>query len=147
MVYKEDQTRDYFSISEIKEPPFISQQEFADKYDPNPPVNLIIDKFYFLKAFGSSFLYFLLFFFNFILLVTNVVYLFYIFINFITFPFAKALFDWMGVYKIRQRIGNEPFPKNHYDVLRMIFDALIYHLSIFIMPFSLLFLLLSIHCY
>src|SRR5690625_6836895 len=73
-----------------------------------------IDKFYFLKTFGSSFLYFLIFFFYYLLLVKNVFYFYYIIVNFITFPFAKALFDWMGVYKIRQRIDNEPFPDYHY---------------------------------
>src|SRR5699024_725153 len=138
MDWKEDETSNSFSLSKLKNPSFLSQQEFVDKYDYNPPVKLSIDKFYFLKTFGSSFLYFLIFFFYYLLLVKNVFYFYYIIVNFITFPFAKALFDWMGVYKIRQRIDNEPFPDYYYVMLKMIFDAFIYHFSIFIMPFSLL---------
>src|SRR5690625_7595749 len=98
-----------------------------------------IDKFYFLKTFGSSFLYFLIFFFYYLLLVKNVFYFYYIIVNFITFPFAKALLDWMGVYKIRQRIDNEPFPDYHSVVLNIIFDEFIYYFCIFLILFRFLF--------
>src|SRR5690625_8029155 len=56
MDWKEDETSNSFSLSKLKNPSFLSQQEFVDKYDYNPPVKLSIDKFYFLKTFGSSFL-------------------------------------------------------------------------------------------
>src|SRR5690625_6987597 len=90
MDWKEDETSNSFSLSKLKNPSFLSQQEFVDKYDYNPPVKLSIDKFYFLKTFGSSFLYFLIFFFYYLLLVKNVFYFYYIIVNFITFPFARS---------------------------------------------------------
>src|SRR5690625_7244248 len=110
MDWKEDETSNSFSLSKLKNPSFLSQQEFVDKYDYNPPVKLRIDKFYFLKTFGSSFLYFLIFFFYYLLLVKNVFYFYYIIVNFITFLFVQALFDWLVGYNLSRIIVNKPCP-------------------------------------
>src|SRR5690625_7156135 len=97
---KEDETSNSFSLSKLKNPSFLSQQEFVDKYDYNPPVKLSIDKFYFLKTFGSSFLYFLIFLFYYLLLFKNVFYFYYIIVNFIKFSFSNTVFIFMMLSKL-----------------------------------------------
>src|SRR5690625_5308070 len=83
MDWKEDETSNSFSLSKLKNPSFLSQQEFVDKYDYNRPVNISIDKFYFLKILGFIILYYLIILFNFVLYLFNVfIFLFFICIFF-----------------------------------------------------------------
>jgi len=142
MKNKDNQVKESFMLSELKDISFISEQAFVNKYDENPPASLTIDKLYIIMTLAASFLYLLFFSFFYFFLVRNEFYLFYIMISFFTFPFAKAHFDWMGVYKLRQKIDNEPFPDHHYIVMKIIFDGLLYLCSIFILPLSLLFFLI-----
>src|SRR5690625_3045539 len=100
MDWKEDETSNSFSLSKLKNPSFLSQQEFVDKYDYNPPVKLSIDKFYFLKTFGSSFLYFLIFFFYYFILVKIVFFFYFIFIYFIIFYLFLYFFLYFFCFNI-----------------------------------------------
>lgn len=143
MSCKKGQTMEDFTIIDTSNKSADSQQDFMKKYDPTPSVDLIIDNVYLKKAYGYSALIFLSMFVLFILLLDiGDSYLFYIIISFFAFPFAKLLIDWMGVYKLRQKLEKQKGFTYYFYQMKYFFDALLFHASIFIAPFGLLFLLI-----
>lgn len=143
MASKKDQTIEDSKVTDTTNKPLDSKQDFMNKYDAQPLADLVIDNTYFKKAYGYSIFIFLFMFVLFYLLLdSGNDYLFYIIINFFTFPFAKVLIDRLGVYKIRQRLEKQKGPTYYFDQLKYLFDSLLFHVSIFIAPFGLLFLLI-----
>lgn len=143
MAYKKGQTMEDFTITDTSNKPLDSQQDFMEKYDPEPSVNLIIDNAYLKKAYEYSvFLFLFMFVLFYLLLDSGNGYLFYIIISFFAFPFAKILIDWMGAYKLRQRLEKQKGFTYYFDQIKYFFDAILFHASIFIAPFGLLFLLI-----
>lgn len=117
--------------------------DFIEKYNPIPPNKLSIDRAYFLKAYGYSLLFFVsLFIFFYWLMSKNNDYLFYISLSFVAFPFAKVLIDWLFRFKFVQRLDHQKGVTYQFDRLLFLFDVLLFHISLFIAPFGLLFLLI-----
>lgn len=119
-----------------------SQQDILKKFGAEPLGALDIDKAYFKKAYGYSFIIFLCMFILFYLLLNGSnSYLFYIIFSFLAFPFAKVFIDWMGVHKLRQKIDKQKESAYYYDQIILLFEVLLFHVSIFIAPFGLFLLL------
>lgn len=117
--------------------------DFTKKYNPIPPHKLSIDRDYFLKAYGYSLVFFVSLFILFYWLMSkNNDYLFYISLSFVAFPFAKVLIDWLFRFKFVQRLDHQKGVTYQFDRLLFLFDILLFHISLFIAPFGLLFLLI-----
>lgn len=139
---KSEVTED-FTITDTSNETLESKQDFVKKYDPQPIKKLNIDSTYFKKAYGYSFFIFLVMFVLFYLLLdSDNSYLTYIIINFFAFPFAKVLIDWMGFYKLRERLEKQKGSTYYFDQLKYLFDGLLFHASIYIAPFGGTFLLI-----
>ncbi|MGM8366388.1 STM3941 family protein [Virgibacillus sp. W0181] len=137
----EGRTMGHPSVIDIHHQSIDSQKDFMEKYDLNPITDLKIDNTYFKKAFGYSLFIFLFMFVLFYLLIdSGDGYLSYITISFFAFPFAKVLIDWMGIHKLRQKLDKQKGVTFYLYQLIFVFDALLFHISIFIAPFGLLFL-------
>ena len=121
----------------------VYQTDFMEKYDPTPPVDRSIDRSYFLKSYGYSLFMFALSFILFYLLISRSgVYLFYLVISFILYPFAKVLFDWLFGFKVRHVLDKQKGITYYFDQLMFLFDYIVFHVSLFIAPFGMLFLLI-----
>lgn len=143
MAYKENQTSENLIINDINHEPVDSQQYYMERYGLEPPTGLIIDKDYFKKAFGySAFIFLIMFILFYVLLDFRNGYLSYIIVSFFTFPFAKVLIDWMGVYKLRQKLEQQEGFTYYFYQIKYFLDALLFHASYLIAPFGLLFLLI-----
>ena len=143
MTYKQGDTVDGFTITDISEQPVDSQQGFMEKYHPEPPISFIIDKDYFKNAYGySAFIFLFMFVLFYVLLDFRNGYLTYIIVSFFVFPFAKVLFDWMGVYKLRQKLERQKGFTYYFYQIKYFLDGLLFHASIFIAPFGFLLLLI-----
>src|SRR5699024_7467090 len=143
MTYKNGQTTEDFAITDISNKQVDSQQDFMEKYDPEPLAPLVIDSNYFKKAYGYSFIIFLFMFVLFYLLIDgNNGFLAYIIINFFLYPFAKVFFDWMGVYKFRQKLEKQKGVTYYFHQLKYFLDAILFYVSMYIAPIGLLFLLI-----
>ena len=70
------------------------------------------------------------------------VYLFYIVISFILYPFAKVLFDWLFGFKVRHALDKQKGITYYFDQLMFMFDYIVFHVSLFIAPIGMLFLLI-----
>lgn len=141
MLTKKSETMEESAIPNSSSKPLQSSKDFVEKYDPAATPEFKIDNSYIKKAFGYSFFIFILMFvFFYLLLDSDNSYLTYIIINFFSFPFAKVLIDWMGVYKLRQRLERQKGVTYYFDQLKFFLDLLLFHISIFIAPFGLLFL-------
>lgn len=140
---KEEQTAEDLAITDTSNKSVDSKQDFMKKHDPESFNIFIIDSTYFKKAYGYSFIIFLfMFIFPYLLIKMGNFYLGYIIVSFFAFPFAKVLIDWMGVYKLRQRLERQKGSTYYFEQIKFFLDALLFHLSIFIAPFGLLLLLI-----
>lgn len=120
-----------------------TQTDFMEEYDPTPTVDRSIDRSYFLKSYGYSLFMFVLSFILFYLLISRSgVYLFYIVISFILYPFAKVLFDWLFGFKVRHALDKQKGITYYFDQLMFLFDYIVFHVSLFIAPIGMLFLLI-----
>lgn len=143
MAYKKGQTTEDFAITDISNKPVDSKKDFMKKYDPEPLAPLVIDGNYFKKAYGYSVFIFVIMFILFYLLIDGSNgYLAYIIASFFLFPFAKVLFDWIGVYKFRQKLEKQKGATYYLHQIEIFFDAILFHVSIFVAPIGLLFLLI-----
>lgn len=123
------------------------ETDFMKKYDQTPPVDRTIDRSYFLKAYGYGFFIFALSFIFFYLLISQSNnYLFYIIVSFILYPFAKALIDWMFGFKLRHSINKQKGFTYYMDQLLFLMDALLFHVSFFVGPIGIVFLLIRYMC-
>src|SRR5699024_81097 len=105
MAYMANQTSHNFIVNDINHQQRDPGAYYIERYDLEPPTALIIDKDYFKIAFGySAFIFLIMFILFYVLLDFRNGYLSYIIVSFFTFPFAKVLIDWMGVYKLRQKL-------------------------------------------
>ena len=119
------------------------ETDFMEKYDPTPPINRSINRLYFLKSYGYGFFIFAISFIFFYLLISkNDNYLFYIIVSFILYPFAKVLIDWLFGFKVRHRLDKQKGVTYYLDQLIFMFDFLLFHVSLFIAPIGILFLLI-----
>ncbi len=117
--------------------------DFMEKYNPVPPSKLSINRSYFLKSYGYGFLMFAFSFILFYWLISkNDNYLFYIVVSFILYPFAKVLVDWLFRFKLKHRLDNQKGITYYFDQLLFMFDLFLFHVSLFVAPFGLLFLLI-----
>lgn len=116
---------------------------FMEEYDQTPPVNRSIDRSYFLKSYRYGFFIFALSFILFYLIISKSdSYLFYIIISFTLYPFAKVLPDWLFGFKVRHRLEKQKGFTFYFDQLIFMFDFFLFHISLFIAPLGILFLLL-----
>lgn len=119
------------------------ETDFMEKYDPSPRVNRSIDRSYFLKSYGYSFLLFTLsFVFFYIFIIKNDNYLSYIIVSFLFYPFARVLIDWLFGFKLRHRLDKQKGVTYYFQQLIFVFDLLLFHVSWIIAPIGILFLLL-----
>ena len=143
MLAKENEVTEDFAITDTSIETLESKQDFVKKYDPQPIKKLNIDSTYFKKAYGYSFFIFpVMFVLFYLLLDSDNSYLTYIINNFFAFPFAKVLIDWMGFYKLRERLEKQKGSTYYFDQLKYLFDGLLFHASIYIAPFGGTFLLI-----
>lgn len=143
MISKEEQTKDSMPITDTSNKSEYSKKDFMKKYDTEPLPDFIINRTYFKKAYGYSFFIFLLMaIFPYYLMESGNGYLFYIIVSFLTFPFAKVLIDRMGVYKLRQKLNRQKGLIYYFEQMKFILDGLLFHISIFLAPLGLLFLLI-----
>lgn len=128
---------------EDKEIPVKKEKDFMTKYDPAPPVDRTFDRSYFLRAYGYSLYLFILFFVLVYLLITrDNFYLFYIFISFIFYPFANVLMDWLFRFKLRHALDKQKGIPIYFEQLLYFFDFIVFHVSLFVAPIGILFLLI-----
>src|SRR5699024_12066496 len=81
---------------------------------------------YFKKAYGYSVFIFVIMFILFYLLIDGSNgYLAYIIASFFLFPFAKVLFDWIGVYKFRQKLEKQKGATYYLHQIEIFFDAIL----------------------
>ena len=119
------------------------ETDFMEKYSPTPPINRSINRSYFLKSYGHGLILFAVSFIFFYLLISgNNNYLFYIIVSFILYPFAKVLIDWLFGFKLRHRLDKQKGFTYYIDTLMYMFDLLLFHVSLFIAPVGMLFLLI-----
>ncbi|WP_249870761.1 STM3941 family protein [Oceanobacillus saliphilus] len=117
--------------------------DFMEKYDPTPQVNRSINRSYFLKSYSYGFIIFALSFILFYLLISkNDDYLFYIIVSFIFYPFAKVLIDLLVGFKLRHRLDKQKGVTYYFEQLIFMFDLFLFHVSLFIAPIGILFLLI-----
>lgn len=120
-----------------------TETNFMKKYDQTPPVNRSINRSYFLKSYGYSFFIFALTFILFYLLLSkDSDYLFIIIISFFLYPFAKVLTDWMFGFKLRHSLDKQKGLTYHLRRLEFAFDLALFHVSFFVAPIGILFLLI-----
>ncbi len=117
--------------------------DFMEKYDSTPPVNRSIDRTYFLKSYSYGFLIFASWFIL-LLFIKNDEYLSYILASFIFYPLAKVLFDWLFGFKLRHRINKQKSGAYYLEQLLFVINLVIFHISILLAPFGILFLLIRI---
>src|SRR5699024_12491691 len=104
-----------------------TQTVFMEVYYPTTPVDLSIDRSYFLISFVYSLFMFVLLFILFYLLISRSgVYLFYIEISFILYPFAKVLFDWLFGFKVRHALDKQKGITYYFDQLMFLFDYIVF---------------------
>lgn len=119
-----------------------NEMEFMEKYDPTPPINRSIDRAYFLKAYKYGLILFAVPFILFYLLISrNADYLFYIIVSLILYPFAKVLIDWLFGFKVRHKLDKQKGFTYYFDSLMYMFDLFLFHVSFFVAPVGMLFLL------
>ncbi|WP_416150192.1 STM3941 family protein [Salipaludibacillus sp. HK11] len=119
------------------------ETDFMEKYDPTPPINRSINRSYFLKSYGYGFILFAISFILFYLLISkDDNYLFYIIVSFILYPFAKVLIDWLFGFKLRHRLDKQKGITYYFKQLIIMFDFFLFHVSLFIAPIGILFLLI-----
>ncbi|MEI3613738.1 STM3941 family protein [Pseudogracilibacillus sp. SO30301A] len=119
------------------------ETDFMEKYDPPPQINRSINRSYFLKSYRYSFIIFALSFIFFYLLISkNDNYLSYIIVSFILYPFAKVLIDWLFGFKLRHRLDKQKGFTYYFEQLAFMFDLFLFHVSLFIAPIGILFLLI-----
>lgn len=119
------------------------ETDFMEKYDPTPPINRSIDRFYFFKSYGYGLFIFALSFFMFYLLTSkNNDYLFYIIVSLILYPFAKVLMDWLFGFKLRHFLDKQKGFTYYYRQLELVFDLILLHVSLFVAPIGMVFLLI-----
>lgn len=143
MAYKEAQSNegevDPVVVTDIDTQTVESQKEFMEKYDPRPIGPFVTDKRYFKRAYGYSLFQFtfmlILFYF---LLDSGKFYLYYIIVSFFLFPFAKLFIDWMGVYKLRERLEKQKGPTYYFDQMKYFLDGILFHLSLYLAPLGLI---------
>lgn len=120
-----------------------NEKEFIRKYDPEAAVDKTIDRKYFLKAYGYGLFIFGLFFVLFYVLMNqNNDYFMYIILSFFTFPFAKVLIDAMYGFTFRHKIDKQQGVTYYFTQLLFFHDVILFHISLFLGPFGLLFLLI-----
>lgn len=114
---------------------------YKRNFMPDIPPNKIINKKYFIHAYGYSLFFFIINFAVFYYLTTkSISYLFFITISFILYPFAQALTDWLYGFKIKQIEQYGGHFARLLDQFKFLIDAfIVFHLSIFIAPISGLF--------
>src|SRR5699024_2852691 len=84
--------------------------------------------------YGYSLFMFVLSFILFYLLISRSgVYFFYIVISFILYPFAKVLFDWLFVFKVRHALDTQKGITYYFDLLMFLFDYIVCHVSLLIL--------------
>lgn len=143
MEYKEEGATESLTIPVMSRSSLHSQQSFMKKYDLEPLAKFVINKAYFKKAYAySAFLFLFMFVLFYLLLDSGNSYLLYILVNFFSFPFAKVLTDWMGIYKLRQRLERQKGATYYFDQIKYFFDSFLFHGSVLVAPFGLLFLLI-----
>lgn len=119
------------------------ETDFIEKYNPTPPINRSINRSYFLKSYGYGFIIFAVSFIFFYLLISrNDDYLFYIIVSLILYPFAKVLIDWLFGFKLRHKLDKQKGFTYYIESLIYMFDFLLFHVSFFIAPIGILFLLI-----
>lgn len=119
------------------------ETDFMEKYDPTPPINRTIDRSYFLKSYGYSFILFAISFILFYLLISkNNDYLFYIIVSFILYPFARVLIDWLFGFKLRYSLKKQKGFTYYFEQLKYMLDFILFHVSLFVAPIGLVFLLI-----
>lgn len=62
-------------------------------------------------------------------------------VSFFAFPFAKLLLDWLGIYKLRQKVDKQAESPYYFEI-QMFLDVLLFNASFLIAPFGLLLLLI-----
>src|SRR5699024_9894362 len=83
-------------------------------------------------AYGYSVFIFVIMFILFYLLIDGSNgYLAYIIASFFLFPFAKVLFDWIGVYKFRQKLEKQKGATYYLHQIEIFFDAILFRIIIF----------------
>ena len=121
------------------------EADFMEKYDPFQQIDQSINRSYFIKSYGYGLILFAFPFILFLLTGKNNNHLFYIIVSFILYPFAKVLIDRLFGFKLRYILKKQKGPTHNLEQLMIIFDLVIFHLSLFIAPIGILFLLLR--CY
>gem|GEM_PF-5423603 len=119
------------------------EMDVMEKYDSTPPINRSIDRSYFLKSYRYGFIIFAISFILFYLLISkNNDYLFYIIISFILYPFAKVLIDWLFGFKLRHSLDKQKGITYYLEQLKFMFDFILFHMSLFVAPIGIVFLLI-----
>src|SRR5690625_6261549 len=117
--------------------------DFMEQYDSTPPIHRSIDRLYFLKSYRYGFIIFSISFILFYLLISkNGNYLIYIVISFILYPFAKVLIDWLFGFKLRHSIDKQKGFTYYFKQLIYMFDFILFHMSLFVAPIGIIFLLI-----
>lgn len=119
------------------------ETDFMEKYDPTPKVDRSINKDYFVKAYGHGLIIFGFSYIVFYLLTgKNGDYLFYIIVSLILFPFAKVLIDWLFGFKLKEVLDRQKGFTYYLDQLKYLFALILFHVSFFLAPIGILFLLI-----
>jgi len=119
------------------------ETDFMEKYDPTPKVDRTINKDYFVNAYGHGLIIFGFSFIVFYLLTgKNGDYLFYIIVSLILFPFAKVLIDWLFGFKLKEVLDRQKGFTYYLDQLKYLFALILFHVSFFLAPIGILFLLI-----
>lgn len=136
----EEQIEESGSQSDLNEDITYTKKEFIKKYDTEAKLELVIDRTYFKKQYGYGlFIFVLMAIFPFFLMESGNGYLLYIIVSFFTYPFAKLVMDIMGYYKLRKRLKRQKGLTVYFERIRFIFEALLFHLSIFFAPLGLIY--------